>query len=375
MKNYKKIALILLIIGIVFATTFFITSNNKALVPFETTKMIKATIENKIVATGKVVPEDEVEIKPQIAGIIDKILVKEGDKVKAGDLLVKIKVVPNEQTLNSAEGRVKSSKIILSNSEIEFKRNKTLFLKEIISEQEYNNIELQYNQSLQNLKNAESDLQIIKLGSSDGSSVTNTNVRATITGTILEIPVKKGDQVIQANTFNQGTTIATIADLNIMIFEGKVDEGEVSKLKQEMDMIINLAAIEDKNYPAKLKFIAPKGIEESGAVQFKIEADVYLDDEYFVRAGYSANASIITAQRKEVDALNEAVIQYDLETKKPYVEIEIGNQEFERREIVLGLADGINVEIISGLKKDEKVKIWSITQPNKKGGMSVTVTN
>ena len=375
MKNYKKIALILLIIGIVFATTFFITSNNKALVPFETTKMIKATIENKIVATGKVVPEDEVEIKPQIAGIIDKILVKEGDKVKAGDLLVKIKVVPNEQTLNSAEGRVKSSKIILSNSEIEFKRNKTLFLKEIISEQEYNNIELQYNQSLQNLKNAESDLQIIKLGSSDGSSVTNTNVRATITGTILEIPVKKGDQVIQANTFNQGTTIATIADLNIMIFEGKVDEGEVSKLKQEMDMIINLAAIEDKNYPAKLKFIAPKGIEESGAVQFKIEADVYLDDEYFVRAGYSANASIITDKRNEVDALNEAVIQYDLETKKPYVEIEIGDQEFEKREIVLGLADGINVEIISGLKKDEKVKIWSITQPNKKGGMSVTVTN
>ena len=375
MKNYKKIALILLIIGIVFATTFFITSNNKALVPFETTKMIKATIENKIVATGKVVPEDEVEIKPQIAGIIDKILVKEGDKVKAGDLLVKIKVVPNEQTLNSAEGTLKSSRIILTNSEIEFKRNKSLFLKEIISEQEYNNIELQYNQSLQNLKNAESDLQIIKLGSSDGSSVTNTNVRATITGTILEIPVKKGDQVIQANTFNQGTTIATIADLNIMIFEGKVDEGEVSKLKQEMDMIINLAAIEEKNYPAKLKFIAPKGIEESGAVQFKIEADVYLDDEYFVRAGYSANASIITAQRKEVDALNEAVIQYDLETKKPYVEIEIGNQEFERREIVLGLADGINVEIISGLKKDEKVKIWSITQPNKKGDISVTVTN
>ena len=375
MKNYKKIALILLIIGIVFATTFFITSNNKALVPFETTKMIKATIENKIVATGKVVPEDEVEIKPQIAGIIDKILVKEGDKVKAGDLLVKIKVVPNEQTLNSAEGRVKSSKIILSNSEIEFKRNKSLFLKEIISEQEYNNIELQYNQSLQNLKNAESDLQIIKLGSSDGSSVTNTNVRATITGTILEIPVKKGDQVIQANTFNQGTTIATIADLNIMIFEGKVDEGEVSKLKQEMDMIINLAAIEEKNYPAKLKFIAPKGIEESGAVQFKIEADVYLDDEYFVRAGYSANASIITDKRNEVDALNEAVIQYDLETKKPYVEIEIGEQEFERREIVLGLADGINVEIISGLKKDEKVKIWSITQPNKKGEISVTVTN
>ena len=355
MKNLKKIGIILLIIGVVLATIFFIKSNNKALVPFETTQMIKATIENKIVATGKVIPEDEVEIKPQIAGIIDDILVKEGDKVKAGDLLVKIKVVPNEQTLNSAEGRVKNSKILLNNSEKEFQRSKTLFSKGIISEQEYNNVELQYSQALQSLENAESDLQIIKLGSSDGSSVTNTNVRATVTGTILEIPVKKGDQVIQANTFNPGTTIATIADLNIMIFEGKIDEGEVSKLKKDMNMLISLAAIEEKKYPAKLRFIAPKGIEEGGAVQFKIEASVSLDDEYFVRAGYSANASIITAQRKNVDALNEAIIQYDIETKEPFIEIEVSEQNFERREIVLGLADGINLEIISAQKKDEKV--------------------
>ena len=366
MKNLKRIGLGVLILGMVFATSFFIKSNKKDLTKYETIQLSKETIETKIVATGKVIPEDEVEIKPQIAGIIDKILVEEGDKVKAGDLLVKIKVVPNEQTLNSAEGRVKNARIILNNSEIEFKRNKTLYLKGIISEQEYNNVELQYNQSLQNLENAESDLQIIKLGSSDGSSVTNTNVRATVTGTVLEIPVKKGDQVIQANTFNPGTTIATIADLNVMIFEGKIDEGEVGKVKQGMDLTINLAAIEDKTYPAKLKFIAPKGVEESGAVQFKIEADVFIDNEYFVRAGYSANASIITAKKENVNSLSEAVIQYDLETKDPFVEIETGDQEFERREIVLGLADGINVEVISGLNKDEKVKVWNITKPNKR---------
>ena len=366
MKNLKRIGLGVLILGMVFATSFFIKSNKKDLTKYETIQLSKETIETKIVATGKVIPEDEVEIKPQIAGIIDKILVEEGDKVKAGDLLVKIKVVPNEQTLNSAEGRVKNARIILNNSETEFKRNKTLYLKGIISEQEYNNIELQYNQSLQNLENAESDLQIIKLGSSDGSSVTNTNVRATVTGTVLEIPVKKGDQVIQANTFNPGTTIATIADLNVMIFEGKIDEGEVGKVKQGMDLTINLAAIEDKTYPAKLKFIAPKGVEESGAVQFKIEADVFIDNEYFVRAGYSANASIITAKKENVNSLSEAVIQYDLETKDPFVEIETGDQEFERREIVLGLADGINVEVISGLNKDEKVKVWNITKPNKR---------
>ena len=365
MKNNKKFGLIFLIFGIVFAATFFIKSNKKDITVYETTQLKKTTIETKIVATGKVIPEDEVEIKPQIPGIIDKILVKEGDKVNAGDLLVKIKVVPDEQALNGAEGRVKNAKIILENAKTEYLRNKKLFSKGIISEQEYNSIELQFNQAQQNLKNSESDLQIIKLGSSEGSSVTNTNVRATVTGTILEIPVKKGDQVIQANTFNPGTTIATIADLNVMIFEGKVDEGEVGKLKKEMELEINLAAIENKIYPAKLKFIAPKGIEEAGAVQFKIEAMVFIDDEYIVRAGYSANAIITTAKKENVDALSESVIQYDLKTKQPYVEIEFANQQFQRKDIELGLADGINVEVISGISKEDKIKIWDITKPNK----------
>jgi HlyD family secretion protein len=365
MKNIKKFGLVFLILGVIFATSFFIKSNKKDVTVYKTTLLKTATIETKIVATGKVIPEDEVEIKPQIPGIIDKILVKEGDKVNAGDLLVKIKVVPDEQALNGAEGRVKSAKIVLENAETEFLRNKKLFSKGIISEQEYNSVELQYNQAQQNLKNSKNDLQIIKLGSSEGSSVTNTNVRATVTGTILEIPVKKGDQVIQANTFNPGTTIATIADLNIMIFEGKVDEGEVSKLKKGMNLEVNLAAIENKIYPAKLKFIAPRGIEEAGAVQFKIEGEVFLDDEYIVRAGYSANATIITAKRENVNTLSESVIQYDLETKNPYVEIEVGNQNFEIKDIKLGLSDGINVEVISGITKKDKVKIWSITKPNK----------
>ena len=290
------------------------------------------------------------------------VTVKNDEKL---DLLAKIKVVPNEQTLNSAEGRVENSRILLNNAKREFNRNKILFSKGIISEQEYSNYELQYNQSIQELKNAESDLQIIKLGSSDGSSVTNTNVRATVTGTILEIPVKKGDQVIQPNTFNQGSTIATIADLNIMIFEGKVDEGEVSKLKEGMSLTINLAAIENKTYPATLKFIAPKGVEEAGAVQFKIEAEVLLDTEYFIRAGYSANASIITAKKENVSSLNESVIQYDLETKEPFVEIEVEVQEFEKRDIILGLSDGINVEVLSGINNDDKIKVWNITKAKK----------
>ncbi len=367
MKYLKKIGIGLLIVGVLFASAFFIKSNSKSSIVYETETLKIETIEEKIVATGKVLPEDEVNVVPQIAGIIEEIFVEEGDEVFAGDLIAKIKVVPNEQTLNSAEGRVKSAQIVMKNSKIEFERNRALFEKEIISEQEFNSSELRYNQDMQNLDNAESDLQIIKLGSAGGSTITNTNIRATVSGTILEIPVKEGDQVIQANSFNSGTPIATIADLNKMIFEGQVDEGEVGKLEIGMPLIVTLGAIEDKEYDAKLRLIAPKGTEIAGAIQFKIEGDVYLDDEFVVRAGYSANASIVTDKKVDAISISEALLQYDSKSKKPYVEIEISDQKFEKREVKLGISDGVNAELTSGVKQSEKIKVWNKTEPIKRG--------
>ena len=367
MKYLKYIGITSLVLGILYASAFFIKSNSKSSIVYDTQTLITATIEDKIVATGKVLPEDEVNVVPQIAGIIQKILVEEGDEVSAGDLIARIKVVPNEQTLNSAEGRVKSAIIVLSNSKIEFERNKALFAKEIISEQDFNSVTLRYNQDMQNLSNAKSDLQIIKLGSSGVSTITNTNVRATVSGTILEIPVKEGDQVIQANTFNAGTTIATIADLNKMIFEGQVDEGEVGKLSVDMPLIITLGAIEDKEYNAKLRLIAPKGTEVAGAIQFKIEGEVYLDDEYVIRAGYSANASIVTQRKVDITAISESLLQYDSKTKNPYVEIETSDQKFERKDVKLGISDGINAELIEGVSKTDKIKVWNKTEPDKRG--------
>ena len=367
MKYLKYIGIALLIGGILFASAFFIKSNSKSSIVYDTETLITTTIEEKIVATGKVLPEDEVNIVPQIAGIIQEIYVEEGDEILAGELIARIKVVPNEQTLNSAQGRVKNAEIVMKNSKIEFKRNKALFKKEIISEQEYNSSELRYSQDTQNLSNAKSDLQIIRLGSSGGSSITNTNVRATVSGTILEIPVKEGDQVIQANTFNAGTTIATIADLNKMIFEGQVDEGEVGKLTVDMPLVVTLGAIEGKEYKAKLRLIAPKGTEVAGAIQFKIEGEVYLDDEYVVRAGYSANASIVTDKKVNITAISEALLQYDSKTKVPYVEVETSSQKFVRKEVKLGISDGVNAELISGLKKSDKIKVWNKTEPIKRG--------
>ena len=367
MKYLKYIGIALLIGGILFASAFFIKSNSKSSIVYDTETLITTTIEEKIVATGKVLPEDEVNVVPQIAGIIQELYVEEGDEILVGELIARIKVVPNEQTLNSAQGRVKNAEIVMNNSKIEFNRNQALFKKEIISEQDFNSVTLRYNQDMQNLSNAKSDLQIIRLGSSGGSSITNTNVRATVSGTILEIPVKEGDQVIQANTFNAGTIIATIADLNKMIFEGQVDEAEVGKLSIDMPLVVTLGAIEGKEYKAKLRLIAPKGTEVAGAIQFKIEGEVYLDDEYVVRAGYSANASIVTDRKVDVIAISEALLQYDSKSKKPYVEIEISNQKFERKEVKLGISDGVNAELISGVKKSDKIKVWNKTEPLKRG--------
>jgi HlyD family secretion protein len=371
MNKFVKYTLIgLVVLGALWAAVFFIKSNSKSSITYETSNPFIANIEKKTVATGKLIPEDEIEIKPQISGIIEKIYLEEGVEVKAGDLIALIKVVPNEQSLNQAKGRVNSANISLSNVKIEYDRNKTLFDKGVISSQNFNDLKLRFDQAQQELQNAQADYQIIRVGSSGGSSSANTNIRATVDGTILEIPVEVGDQVIQSNTFNDGTTIATIADLSKMIFEGKVDEGEVGKLIVGAPLKINLGAVEGKELNAKLRFIAPKGIEETGAVQFKIEGDVENSEDIFIRAGYSANASLVLERKDSVLVISEALLQFDRQTDKPYVEVLVGSaeeQKFERKDIEIGISDGINVEIISGLTKDDKVKQWNKTEPIKKG--------
>ncbi len=368
MNKIVKYALIIILgLGVLWAAAFFIKSNSKSVITYETKNPFTASIEKKTVATGKVIPKDEVEIKPQISGIIDKIYLEEGVKVKAGELIATIKVVPNEQALNQAKGRVRNAEIALNNVKIEYNRNKALFDKGVISSQAFNELQLQFDQALQELDNARADYRIIRLGSAGGSSSANTYIRATVDGTILEIPVRKGDQVIQSNNFNDGTTIASIADLGKMIFEGKVDEGEVDKLELGMPLEISLGAIEDKKFDAKLKFIAPKGTEESGAVQFKIEGDVQVDSSFMIRAGYSANASMVLERKDSIMVIPEALLQFDKETDEPYVEIMTGDQKFERKDIEIGISDGVNVEIVSGLSEEDKVKVWNETEPIKKG--------
>ena len=363
--KFKNIGIILLILGFLFAIAYFVRTNSKSAIEYETTNPFISSIELTSVVTGKVIPEDEVEIKPQLNGIIEKILVEEGDTVQNGQLIAVIKVVPDERSVYGAQAQVTSSKLNLENGEKQLNRAKELFAKQIISQQEFEDAELRYNSAKENLKAAENDLEIIMNGSVAGSSTANTNIRATLSGTILEIPVEVGDQVIAANNFNAGTSVAIIADLSQMIFEGKVDEAEVGNLTNGMKIIVSMAAIPDKEFDAKLKFVAPKGTEEGGAVQFKIEAELALDDDTFVRAGYSANGALVVNSKKDIMVIPEAVLQFDRKTQQPYVEIEISDQNFERRELETGLSDGIKVEVLSGVEMTDNIKIWNKTEPLK----------
>ena len=359
MSKRAKIILGIVVVLFIAILIWFKKKNSSSIETFQTEKAFKATIVKKTVATGKVIPLEEIEIKPQITGIIDKIYLTEGAKVKKGDLIATVRVVPNEQSLLSAKGRVDNAKIRLQNAKISYNRNKGLYDKGVVAAQDFEQIELTYNQAKQELINAQNDYQIIKSGTSGEGGFANTEIRAQISGTILEIPVKEGDQVIQSNNFNDGTTIASIADMSKMIFEGKVDESEVSKLIKGTDIEVALGAIEEKKFPAKLNFIAPKGTEEGGAVQFTIKATITLDDEYFVRANYSANADIVLVKKDSVLSIKEALLRFDRKTEKPYVEVKIGEDQYEKRELELGVSDGVNIEVVSGITADDDLKIWN----------------
>ena len=358
-KTVKIILGSAVLIALIYVLKYFKDSNAKDVVEYKTESPFYTTIDTKIVATGKLNPEEEIELKPQISGIIDQIFVEEGDLVKKGDLIARIRVVPNEQAMVSAKSRINSLKLSLNNSQTVFNRNKVLFEKGVISRQDFESSELSYSQSKENYYQSKDDYKIIKQGSLSGGSSANTTIIAQIPGTILEIPVREGDQVIQSNNFNAGTTIATVADMSKMIFEGKVDESEVGKLEEGKQIIVVLGAINEKEFPAVLTFVAPKGIEQNGAVQFTIKADVDINSTTKIRAGYSANAEIELESKDSILVIKEALLQFNRITEKPFVEFLKEDGRFQVKNVEIGISDGINVEIIEGVSEGDEIKVWN----------------
>ncbi len=357
MKKVLKITLIVVIIGIFAWTIYFLYQKSRPeLVVFETKSPEVINIIKKTVATGSVVPRKEIEIKPQVSGIVEAVYIEPGTVVKNGDLIAKIRIIPNMINLNNAEARLDQAKIDQEDAELVYDRQKKIFDEGVIPAATFQQYKISLNRAKSELNAAENNLQLIREGVTKNSeNTTNTLIRSTIEGMVLDVPVEEGNSVIESNTFNAGTTIAIVADMGEMVFEGKVDETEVGKIKTGMNLLLTIGAIEETKFNAYLEYISPKGIEESGAIQFEIKAAVELQKDYFVRAGYSANADIVLARKDSVLAIEESLLIF--ENDSVFVEIETAPQIYEKRLLEVGLSDGINIEVISGVTKEEKIKV------------------
>ncbi len=356
MKTVLKTLLILVIISIFAGTIVYLYKKSQAKpVEYTTTNPFTTDIIRKTVATGSVVPRKEIDIKPKVSGIIEEIFVEPGDIVKKGDLIARVKIIPDMINLNNAESRVNRAKINLEEARKNYMRYKQLYEQNVVAEAEYLPYDIAFRNATEELATAEDNLQLIREGATKKTGdATNTLIRSTIEGMVLVVPVEEGNSVIESNQFNDGTTIATIADMSEMIFEGKVDESEVGKISEGMELILSIGAIEQENFAAYLERISPKGIEENGAIQFEIRAAVELKDQQFIRAGYSANADIVLERVEDVMAINESLLKF--EGDSVYVEVETSPQEYEKRYIKTGLSDGIVIEVIEGLSMNDKIK-------------------
>lgn len=354
-KVFGIVMIIILIASMVSVGYILIKKTMKPTTVFVSEAPFKTDIIKKTVATGSITPRKEVALKSQVSGVVEKLYVEAGALVKQNDVIAKIKIIPDVVLLNNAEMRLKSAIINLKNAQTEMDRQSKLFTDHVISEQNYNQYLLDYQLRSQEVEAAENNLELVKEGASKKSGVVSNLVRSTATGMVLDVPVKEGTFVIETNTFNEGTTIASVADMTDIIFEGKVDESEVGKIKEGMNLDLKIGALQEEKINARLEYISPKGVEKDGAIQFEIKAAVKLKDDVFLRAGYSANADIVLQKRDSVLAVKESNVLF--ENGKSFVEVEVGEQLYDKKEIETGLSDGINIEVVSGLEKDQKIKV------------------
>ena len=377
MKNQmlKKILRIVLLsfVGIAVIWTFYFLWEKAQ--PVETVYEIvspeKGTVETKTVATGNVEPRYEVEIKPQISGIISELRKEAGDMVKVGDIIAVIKVIPEMVQLNSVESRVNVARISLEQVEQTYKRDKALFDQGVISREDYDLSNANYLKAKEELSTAQSELEIVRDGIARQSELeivrdgiarnsnvsSTTQIRSTISGMILDIPVKVGNSVIQANNFNDGTTIATVADMSDMLFVGKVDETEIGRINMGMPIKLTVGALESQTFDAALEYVSPKGKEENGAIQFEVKAAVKIPEDTFIRAGYSANAEIVLKRAENVLTIPESTVEFKGDSTFVYLlKQETPKQLFEKHPVKVGLSDGIKIEVKEGLTGSDKIR-------------------
>ena len=359
MKRYSKL-IIAAIIALIFIGTFVFLwkkSQPKEIVYNEFTPKTE-NIQKTTIITGKIEPRNEVNIKPQISGIISELYKEPGDIVNAGDVIAKVKVIPDMAQLSSAEMRVRLAEINLKQAQTDFQREENLFNQKLVSADEFDKIKVALSQAKHEKAAAQDALEVVRDGvSSSNAKASSTLIRSTISGVILDIPVKVGNSVILSNTFNDGTTIATVANMKDLIFRGNIDETEVGKLVSGMNMKITIGALQDLKFDANLEYISPKAVESNGANLFEIKAAVKLTEDGKIRAGYSANAEIVLAKADKVLSIPESAIEFSGDSTFVYViKGEGKGKTYERTAVTTGLSDGVNIEIKKGITAKDKVR-------------------
>lgn len=358
------------LIGIAVLGTFYFLwqKSRPVVVQYEIVTPKRDTVQTKTVATGKVEPRFEVLIKPQISGIVAELPKIAGQMVKQGEILAVIKVIPEMVQLNSAESNVKLAEISLNQAKQNYERDKSLFNSGVMAKADFEATEATYKKAMEERANAQSALEIIRDGIAKNSKIASTTqVRSTITGMILDVPIKVGNSVIQSNNFNDGTTIASVADMNDMIFKGTVDETEIGRIHEGMPIKLTVGAMESRKFDASLEYVAPKGVETNGAILFEIKAAVHVPEDAFIRAGYSANAEIVLKEATNVLTIPESCVSFSGDTA--FVQLlkqEKPEQVFEKHRIIVGLSDGIKIEVQKGLTEKDKIRGAEIDPKKKK---------
>lgn len=359
MKKYLKITLLVIVAAIFVGTFVFLYQKSKPKTTiYEVVTPEVVDLQKTTVATGKVEPRDEILIKPQISGIVDEVYKEAGETIKKGEVIAKVKVIPELGQLNSAESRVRLSEISAAQAETDFGRVKKLYTDKLISKEEYEKSEVTVKQSREEVQAAKDALEIIKEGiTKNSASFSSTLIRSTIDGLILDVPVKAGNSVIMSNTFNDGTTIASVANMNDLIFKGKIDETEVGRIHEGMPVKLTIGALQNLTFDAVLEYISPKGVEENGANQFEIKAAIRVPDTVQIRSGYSANAEIVLQRAPKALAVPESTVEFNGDSTFIWVMTDsVPEQKFQRRQVTAGMSDGIKLEIKKGLTVKEKVR-------------------
>lgn len=359
MKKYSKLIMAALI-AVVFIGTFVLLyqkSQPKPVVYSEFTPKV-TDISKVTVITGKIEPRDEVSVKPQISGIITHLYKQAGDMVSAGEVIAKVKVIPDMGQLSSAEARVRLAGINLKQAQVDFDREESLYRQRLVSEEEYDKQKQALSQAREEMAAAQDALEVVRDGvSKSNANASSTLIRSTISGLILDVPVKVGNTVVLSNTFNDGTTIATVANMNDLIFRGNIDETEVGRLVEGMPMKITVGALQDLRFDAVLEYVSPKAVENNGANQFEVKAAVTAVRDGKIRSGYSANAEIVLAKAEGVLSVPESAIEFSGDSTFVYVVGGTGEQKtYRRTQVVTGLSDGVNIEIKSGITTKDKVR-------------------